>query len=83
MERFHQANTEAQVLKARLKAHTAFEILFSVTLAVGGAIIGMAPYLAGSGKVPAEVVIAVGVAFILGGAVVFEVSAWDTAKPAE
>jgi hypothetical protein len=43
VERFHEADKRAAVLEEKLKASTAFDILFSVGIGLGCAIMGLSP----------------------------------------
>ena len=45
---FHNADKNAAVLQERLKTHTAIEVFFGVGVGLGGAIIGLAPFLWGA-----------------------------------
>jgi hypothetical protein len=45
---FHNADKTAAVLQEQLKTHTAIEVFFGVGVGMGGAIIGLAPFLWGA-----------------------------------
>ena len=47
VDRFHDANKTAAVLREELKTHTAIEVFFGVGIGLGGAIIGLAPFFWG------------------------------------
>jgi hypothetical protein len=65
VERYHEADKRAAVLEERLKTNTGTEIMFSIGLVVGGALIGWAPTLwDGSSKGP--VALAIGVVLVAG-----------------
>lgn len=40
---YHEADKRAAVLNERLRTHTALEVMFGVGVAIGGALIGLAP----------------------------------------
>ncbi len=44
VERYHEADKRAAVLEEKLRTHAALEILFAVSLGIGFAIVGLAPY---------------------------------------
>jgi hypothetical protein len=64
VERYHEADKRRAVLEEKLKTHTALDILFGVGVTVGGAIVGLTPYLSSKG-------ISEGVALLLGFALIF------------
>lgn len=45
VERFHEADKRAAVLEEKLRTQTAFEIIVAAAIAIGSAIIGLAPSL--------------------------------------
>jgi hypothetical protein len=44
MERFHDADKTAAILREKLQAQKGFELLFNVSFGIGCAIIGLAPF---------------------------------------
>jgi hypothetical protein len=65
VERYHESDKRAAVLEERLKTNTGTEIMFSIGLVVGGALIGWAPTLwDGSSKGP--IALAIGVILVAG-----------------
>jgi hypothetical protein len=47
VDRFHEADKIAAVLREEVKTHTAIEVFFGVGVGLGGAIIGLAPFFWG------------------------------------
>jgi len=45
VDRFHDADKTAAVLREEVRTHTAIEVFFGVGVGLGGAIIGLAPFL--------------------------------------
>lgn len=67
VERFHEADKRAAVLQEKLRTETAFEILFTVGVGIGCAIIGLAPsFWDQSAKGP--IALAVGIVLVTGSA---------------
>lgn len=48
VDRFHDADKTAAVLRETVKTHTAIEIFFGVGVGLGGAIIGLSPFFWGT-----------------------------------
>ncbi len=48
VDRFHEADKTAAVLREEVKTHTAIEVFFGVGVGLGGAIIGLAPFFWGT-----------------------------------
>jgi hypothetical protein len=69
VERFHDADKKVGILEVKLKTNTTIEIMFSVGIGLGGAIIGLVPFFWAPGKPHGIIALIVGIALI-GGAVV-------------
>lgn len=65
VEKFHEADKTAAVLKAQLKTGTAFELLCGGGFGCGGILIGISPSLFDTHLVAAIVILVVGVIFIV------------------
>lgn len=71
-ERYHQAEKRAAILEERLKSDRAIEIFFGVGTALGGAIIGLAPYfweLFKPNHVPGYIAFGIGILIMAGATV--------------
>lgn len=66
VERFHEADKEAAILKEQLKMETAFETMTSVGLIGGGAILGIAPNIWSLNTVHGIAALVVGGLFSIG-----------------
>jgi hypothetical protein len=68
VDRYHQADKRAAVLEEKLRTQTALEIFFGVGLALGGAIIGLAP-LFWDQTFKGPIALTIGMILVLGSAV--------------
>jgi hypothetical protein len=68
VERFHDADKRAAVLEERLNKQTAFDILFTVCIGLGGAIMGVAPLFWGQGS-KGPITLWIGILLVIGSAV--------------
>lgn len=64
VDRFHDADKQAAVLKERQKSITSIEIAYGFGMALGGVIIGLAPTF-GTKESQTQVIIAVGIGLVL------------------
>lgn len=68
VERFHEADKRAAVLEEKLRGNTAFDILFTVGVGLGCAIVGLSSLFWGQGP-RGPIVLVVGALLVLGAAI--------------
>lgn len=66
VERYHEADKEAAILKEKLRTETAFETMTNVGLIGGGAILGIAPNVWPLNTVNGIAALVVGGLFVIG-----------------
>ena len=66
VDRFHDANKTAAVLREGLKTHTAIEVFFGVGVGLGGAIIGLSPFFWGMKPLYGGITVIVGLCLMIG-----------------
>ena len=66
VERFHEADKRAAVLEEKLRPENAIEIMFAVGLALGGAIVGLAPVFWDATSSKGPIALGIGVCMIIG-----------------
>jgi hypothetical protein len=72
VNRYHETDKRAAVLEEKLKADRSIEVFFGVGTALGGAIVGLAPYvfdLFKDNRVPGSIALIVGAALMIGAAI--------------
>lgn len=66
VERFHDADKRAAVFEEKLRPQNAIEIMFAVGLALGGAIVGLAPVFWDIANLRGQIALGIGVCLIIG-----------------
>ena len=65
VDRFHEADKRSAVLEEKLKTNTALEILFAGGLAMGSAIIGLAPIMWDATSLKGSITLIVGLMLVI------------------